>query len=101
MTAATATAWIASIAGLAMACSPLLQLRLVLTGDSCEGVSLGWLAVITVGAGTWTARGLVLDDLPLILVNGVGMLAAAATLAAIWRSRAAARRARADGTPPT
>ena len=63
----------ASIFGVAMACSPLLQVWRIWERKSSDDVSWILFGIITVGAGLWAAYGVVLRDLFLIVPNAIGV----------------------------
>lgn len=71
--------------GVAMALSPLLQLRLILKERDSEEVSQGFLTVITLGASAWLAHGINTSDLIIVIPNACGVACAAATLLAAHR----------------
>ena len=78
---------LAATMGVAMAMSPLLQLRLILRERHSEEVSQGFLAVITVGATAWLLHGVESGNLVLIIPNACGLICAMVTLLAARRFR--------------
>ena len=80
--------------GVLMAASPLLQMRLIIREGHSEEVSLGFLAIIFLGASAWTAHGVDSGGLVLIIPNSLGMICSMATLicALAFRDRAPLRR---------
>jgi uncharacterized protein with PQ loop repeat len=82
MMAAVAVAY-----GVAAALSVLLQARQMLArGGSCD-VSAGFLAAYVGGYGIWLLYGLSLRNVPIIVVDGLGLVCGAVTLVVALRLR--------------
>ncbi len=94
-TAQEALGVLAGVMGMAMAAGPLLQLRRMHVLQSSEDVSAGYLSIVLAGALAWTAYGLSLGNLALIVPNACGSAVAAATLLFVLRLRRGQRDARA------
>lgn len=78
---------IASITGMAVALSPLLQLRLILIRKHSDDVSIGFLCVIVVGVAMWSAYGFAQGDLFLAIPNAVSTLCNAGAVLVAWHYR--------------
>jgi uncharacterized protein with PQ loop repeat len=87
---------LALIAGLSMALSPVLQLARVWRRRHSDDVSMGWVTVIILGAGTYCAYGIALNNWVLIVPNALGALISTATLLIVWRFRASTHGAEHD-----
>jgi MtN3 and saliva related transmembrane protein len=83
----TALAVAAAAWGVAMAVSPLLQIRRIRRRCSSSDVSLGAYAVLIVGFVLWIAYGLALGNPALIVPNSVALGVAAMTVAVALRYR--------------
>ncbi len=83
----TALAFTAATWGVAMAVSPVLQIRKILKHRSSHGVSLGYMSVLFVGFLLWLAYGISLGNWALILPNIVAAVVIAATMAVVLRYR--------------
>ena len=83
----TALAFTAATWGVAMAVSPLLQIRKIVQHRSSRGISLGYMSVLFVGFLLWLAYGISLGNWALILPNVVAALVIAATMAVVVRYR--------------
>ena len=83
----TALAFAAAGWGIAMAISPLLQIRKIVQHRSSHGISLGYMTVLFVGFLLWLAYGISLDNWALILPNIVAAVVIAATMAVVLRYR--------------
>jgi uncharacterized protein with PQ loop repeat len=77
-----AAAW-----AVAMAVSPLFQLRLVVRRGSSAGVSVGYMLVLLVGFALWVGYGLVSGDVPLIVPNVLAFVVMSFTIAVVRRYR--------------
>jgi MtN3 and saliva related transmembrane protein len=84
---ATALAIIASGWGIAMALSPVLQIRRMIELRSSHGVSLGYPSVLFIGFLIWLAYGISIDNLALIVPNIVAAIVIAVTIAVVLRYR--------------
>jgi uncharacterized protein with PQ loop repeat len=80
--ALTASSW-----GIAMALSPVLQIRAIRLERSSRGVSVGYQAVLLVGFLFWLAYGVALGNAALIVPNIVATLVSASTIAVVLRFR--------------
>lgn len=83
----TALAFAAAGWGIAMAVSPVLQIRKIIQHRSSRGISLGYMWVLFVGFLLWLAYGISLGNWALILPNVVAALVIAATMAVVLRYR--------------
>ncbi len=84
---ATALAFVASGWGIAMALSPVLQIRHMIELRSSHGFSLGYPLVLFVGFLIWLAYGISIDNLALIVPNIVAAIVMAATIGVALRYR--------------
>ena len=71
----------------AMAVSPLFQLRLVVRRRSSAGVSVGYMLVLLVGFALWVGYGIVSKDAPLVVPNVIAFVVMSFTLAVVLRYR--------------
>jgi uncharacterized protein with PQ loop repeat len=78
---------LASISGVVMALSPLLQARRVHAVRDSSEVSAAMFVVIGGNAGVWLAHGVATSDLVLVVPNVVAVVAAAVTVAVVRRHR--------------
>lgn len=83
----TALAFAASIWGIAMAVSPVLQIRKIVEHRSSHGVSVGYMSVLFVGFLLWLAYGVALGNWALIVPNVVAAVVISATIAVAVRYR--------------
>ena len=83
----TALAFAASGWGIAMAVSPVLQIRKIVQHRSSHGVSIGYMSVLFVGFLLWLAYGIALGNWALIVPNVVAAIVIAATAAVALRYR--------------
>jgi MtN3 and saliva related transmembrane protein len=67
----TALAFVAATWGIAMAVSPVLQIRKMIQHRSSHGISLGYPAVLFVGFLLWFAYGIAIENWALIVPNTV------------------------------
>ena len=72
---------IVTVYGLVSGASSLLQARQLVRRGTSSDVSLAFLGLYVAGYGLWLLYGLTIGSLPLILVDAVGLLCGAATLA--------------------
>lgn len=86
-TATTVLAVSASAWGVAMALSPVLQIRTMVAHRSSRGISLGYLTVLLVGFALWLGYGLALGNLAIVVPNTVALLTGAATIAVVRHYR--------------
>jgi uncharacterized protein with PQ loop repeat len=70
----TALAFVAATWGIAMAVSPVLQIRKMIHHRSSHGISLGYPAVLFVGFLLWLAYGIAIENWALILPNTVAAI---------------------------
>ena len=85
----TALAFVASGWGIAMALSPVLQIRRMIELRSSHGISLGYPCVLFVGFLIWLAYGIAIDNLALIVPNVVAAVVIAVTIGVALRYRRA------------
>ena len=85
MTGYLATA--AATWGVAMAVSPLLQIRAIRAHRSSRGVSVGYQYVLIVGFFLWLAYGIALDNIAIIIPNVVAAVVSLATILVSLRYR--------------
>jgi MtN3 and saliva related transmembrane protein len=67
--------------GVAMAVSPLLQIRAIRAHRSSRGVSVAYQQVLLVGFLLWISYGVALHDPAIIIPNVVATVVSAATIA--------------------
>jgi uncharacterized protein with PQ loop repeat len=77
----------ATVCGVAMGLSPLLQLRTVVERRSSDDISVPYLAVLTAGFVLWLAYGVALGNAALIISNAVALISYLATTAAVLKYR--------------
>jgi uncharacterized protein with PQ loop repeat len=80
--AVAAAAW-----GVAMALSPILQIRAIRAAGSSEAVSVGYQQVLLVGFVLWLAYGIALENFALIVPNTIAALVSASTIVIVLRFR--------------
>lgn len=85
--------------GLVGATSSLLQVRRMVAVGGASELSLGFIATLTGGYSVWLVYGFAAGDLPLIIVDGVGLLCGALTLSVAVRLRAGCAGEEASTTP--
>lgn len=73
--------------GIAMALSPVLQIRKILARRSSDDVSIGYFLVLLVGFALWLAYGISIGNLVLIVPNAVALAVGVATIAIARRYR--------------
>ena len=83
----TALAFAAAGWGVAMAASPLLQIRRIVRRGSSHDVSLSAYGVLIVGFVLWIAYGVALGNAALIVPNSVALAVAASAVAIVLRYR--------------
>jgi uncharacterized protein with PQ loop repeat len=83
----TALAFAASGWGIAMAVSPVLQIRKIVEHRSSHGVSLGYMSVLFVGFLLWLSYGIALGNWALIVPNVVAAIVITATMIVAYRYR--------------
>ena len=79
----TTFAYAAASWGIAMALSPILQIRTIRASGSSRGVSLGYLAVLLLGFILWLAYGVSISNLALIIPNIVSAIVCGATIVVV------------------
>ena len=77
----------AATGGVAMAVSPLLQIRAIRAHRSSKGVSVGYQQVLLVGFVLWLSYGIALRNPAIIVPNIVAAVVAVATIAVALRYR--------------
>ena len=83
----TALAFAASGWGIAMAVSPVLQIRKIVQHRSSHGISIGYMSVLFVGFLLWLSYGIALANWALIVPNVVATVVITATMAVAYRYR--------------
>ena len=73
--------------GIAMAVSPVLQIRKIVHQRSSHGVSVGYMSVLFVGFLLWLAYGIALGNWAMIVPNIVAAIVIVATMAVTLRYR--------------
>ena len=73
--AAVAATW-----GVAMALSPMLQIRAIRAHRSSRGVSIGYQQVLLVGFILWMSYGIALGNIAIIVPNLVAIVVCVATI---------------------
>ncbi len=73
--------------GIAMAVSPVLQIRKIVHHRSSHGVSVGYMSVLFVGFLLWLAYGIALGNWAMIVPNVVATIVIVATMAVTLRYR--------------
>ena len=73
--------------GIAMAVSPVLQIRKIIRHRSSHGVSVGYMSVLFVGFLLWLAYGIALGNWAMIVPNIVAAIVIVATMAVTVRYR--------------
>ena len=71
----------------AMAVSPLFQVRLITRRRSSAGISIWYPLVLLVGFVLWVGYGLASHDLPLVVPNILAFAVMAVTIGTIFRYR--------------
>jgi hypothetical protein len=87
MSTTTALAVCASTWGVAMALSPLLQVRAILSTGSSRGVSAGYQAVLLVGFVLWLSYAVAIENVALLVPNAIALAVCATTIAVVRRYR--------------
>lgn len=85
----TVLAVAATLFGIAMGASPLLQALRMHSFQSSNEVSLLFLSVLSLGSGTWLTYGIFIGNAALIIANSVGFLSWSTALgvALYWRKK--------------
>lgn len=73
--------------GVAMAISPLLQIRAIRAHQSSRGVSIGYQQVLLVGFILWLSYGIALGNAAIIIPNIVAAIVSIATIVVSLRYR--------------
>ncbi len=73
--------------GIAMAVSPVLQIRKIVRHRSSHGVSVGYMSVLFVGFLLWLAYGIALGNWAMIVPNIVAAIVIVATMVVAVRYR--------------
>jgi hypothetical protein len=87
LSATTALAICASAWGVAMALSPLLQVRAIVSTGSSRGVSAGYQAVLLVGFALWLAYAVAIGNTALLVPNAIALVVCVTTIAVVRRYR--------------
>ena len=77
--------------GVAMALSPMLQIRAILAERSSRGVSAGYQWVLVVGFCLWLTYGIALDNWAIIVPNAIAVTISVTTIVITARFRPAAQ----------
>jgi uncharacterized protein with PQ loop repeat len=77
----TVLAFSAATWGIAMAVSPVLQIRKIVHHRSSHGVSVGYMTVLFIGFLLWLAYGIALGNWAMIVPNIVAAIVIVATMA--------------------
>jgi MtN3 and saliva related transmembrane protein len=83
----TTLAFTAATWAVAMAVSPVLQIRRIVELKSSEGVSIAYFAVLLVGFVLWLSYGIAAANLALIVPNAVAAVVISATIGVAVRYR--------------
>jgi MtN3 and saliva related transmembrane protein len=83
----TVLAFSAATWGIAMAVSPVLQIRKIVRHRSSRGVSVGYMVVLFVGFLLWLAYGIELGNWAMIVPNIVAAIVIVATMVVAVRYR--------------
>ena len=73
--------------GVAMALSPVLQMRAILATRSSRSVSVAYQQVLLVGFVLWLAYGIAIENAALIIPNTIAAVVSAATIVVSRRFR--------------
>jgi uncharacterized protein with PQ loop repeat len=73
--------------GVAMALSPVLQMRAILATRSSRSVSVAYQQVLLVGFVLWLAYGIAIENAALIVPNTIAAVVSATTIAVCLRFR--------------
>ena len=84
---ATYLAVAAATWGVAMALSPVLQMRAILATRSSRSVSVAYQQVLLVGFLLWLAYGIAIENAALIIPNTIAAVVSAATIVVSRRFR--------------
>ena len=83
----TVLAFSAATWGIAMAVSPVLQIRKIVHHRSSRGVSVGYMSVLFIGFLLWLAYGIALGNWAMIVPNIVAAIVIVATMVVAFRYR--------------
>jgi MtN3 and saliva related transmembrane protein len=83
----TVLAFSAATWGIAMAVSPVLQIRKIVRHRSSHGVSVGYMSVLFIGFLLWLAYGIALGNWAMIVPNIVAAIVIVATMVIAVRYR--------------
>ena len=83
----TALAFAAATWGVAMAVSPVLQIRKIVHHRSSHGISLGYMIVLFVGFLLWLSYGIALQNWAMIVPNVIAAIVIVATMVVVARYR--------------
>ena len=87
MSPTTTLALFASTWGVAMALSPLLQVRAIRAHGTSRGVSVGYQSVLLVGFALWFAYAVAIENVALMIPNALALVVSATTIAVVRRYR--------------
>jgi uncharacterized protein with PQ loop repeat len=87
MSTTTTLAICASTWGVAMALSPLLQVRAIRLHGTSRGVSIGYQTVLLVGFALWLAYAIAIENVALMVPNTIAFVVSATTIAVARRYR--------------
>jgi uncharacterized protein with PQ loop repeat len=83
----TALGIVAGSWGVAMALSPVLQIRRIRRRRSSDDVSVAYLVIVTVGFSLWVAYGITIRNAFLVVPNVVALLVGVTTIVVALRYR--------------
>ena len=91
-------AFAAATWAIAMALSPVLQIRRIVELKSARGVSIAYFLVLFVGFVLWLAYGIAADNFALIIPNALAVVVTATTIAVALRYQRAPENAESRAT---
>jgi MtN3 and saliva related transmembrane protein len=83
----TYLAFAAASWGVAMALSPLLQIRAIRAAGSSEAVSIAYQQVLLVGFLLWLAYGIAIENVAIIVPNIIATVVSVTTIVVVLRFR--------------
>lgn len=75
------------MAGICSAICQFPQAYKVLSTKDTHSISVGMYSIMTTGVVFWFVYGLLINDLPMILANGIGLIPSLYTLCIIFQNR--------------
>ncbi len=87
MSSTTALGIAATVCGVFMGLSPLLQLRTIVERRSSDDISVPFFAVLIVGFVLWLSYGIALGNTALIVSNSIALMSYAITMVAVLQFR--------------